>query len=165
MNCLSRCLKNPLRYWQSIRKGATNFQSLHLHLHRLIPLRKLLPNTTMRMRYTYTWCFSSILPWLWISQMHVNRGFKNSGFVYVPQSLIILYGLKNGPAAVPLTRASAFIHRVARKRKRRNQQRGDGSHREIAEHLKNCIGTMQQGWSSLAGGSKPRQYHQIRGSS
>lgn len=154
MNHLSLCLKNSLRYWQCIRKGATNFQSLHLHLHRLTPLRKLLPNTTMHMGFTYICCSSSILPWLWISQMHVNRGFKNSGFANVPQSLIILYGLKNGPAAVSLIQASAFIHHVAGKRKRRNQQRGDGSRREITEHLKNCIGTMQQGWSSLAGGSK-----------
>lgn len=145
MNRLSRCLKNSLRYWQSIRKGATNFQSLHLHLHRLTPLRKLLPNTTIRMGYTYICCSSSVLPWLRISQMHVNRGFKNSGFVYVSQSLIILYGLKNGPAAVPLIRASAFIHHVAGKRKRRNQQQGDGSPREIAEHLKTWICTMQQG--------------------
>lgn len=52
MNCLSFCLKNPLRYWQSIRKEATDFQSFCLHLHRLTQLRKLLPNTAIYMRYT-----------------------------------------------------------------------------------------------------------------
>lgn len=131
------CLKNSLRCWRSIRKGATNFQSHCLHLHRLTPLRKFLLNTTIRMRYTYICCSSSILPWLWISQMYVKRGSKNSGFAYVPQSVTILHGLKNGPAAVPLVGASAFIHHVARKRKKRNQQRGDGSHnRETAEHRK-----------------------------
>lgn len=151
MSRLSLCLKNCLRYWQSIRKGATNFQSLCLHLHRLTPLTKFLPNTTMHMRYTFI-CYSSyILPWLWISQIRVNRGFKNSDFAHVPQSLTILYGLRNGPAAVPLGLSECLYSSCGQEKERRHQQRGDGSCRETAEHRKNQICTMQQGWSSLAG--------------
>lgn len=154
MNRLSLCLKNCLRYWQNIRKGVTNFQSLCLHLHRLTPLTKFLPNTTMHMRYTFI-CYSSyILPWLWIPQIRGNRGFKNSDFAHVPQSLTILYGLRNGPAAVPLGLSECLYSSCGQEKERRHQQRGDGSCRETAEHRKNQICTMQQGWSSLAGGAK-----------